>query len=51
MSLGDQAHLSSGLGKEKPLIEMSTVPRITIAKQNQKPKKICLQVHPSIKWK
>lgn len=29
MSLGDQAHLSSGIGKEKPLIEISTLHRIT----------------------
>lgn len=30
MSLGDHNHLSSGIGKEKTLIEMSTLPRITI---------------------
>lgn len=35
MSLGDQPHLSSGMGKVKQLIELSTLPRFTIAEQNQ----------------
>lgn len=35
MSLGDQLSLSSGMEKVKPSIEMSTLPRITIAEQNQ----------------